>query len=76
MDFGFLGYMGIMALCLFCCPPIFTIIAVGITYALNKNKVISVSNQKILVIGIIFFIVSLIITCVFVEIVSNGVYAM
>lgn len=76
MDFGFLGYMGIMTLCLFCCPPIFTVIAIGVAYALNKNKIIAVSNQQIFVIGIIFFVISTITTCMFIEIASNGVYAM
>jgi hypothetical protein len=76
MDFGFLGYMGIMTLCLFCCPPAITAVAVVIAIDLNQRKVIAVSNQQIWLWGIIFFVLAVIITCTFVQIASNGVYAM
>jgi len=76
MDFGFLFYMGLMTLCFICYPPLITIVIVGIVFTLNKTKVIAVSNQQILVFGIIFFILALMGTCVFVQIASSGVYAM
>ena len=76
MDFGFLGYMGIMTLCLLCCPPVITAIAVAIALELNKRKVITVSNQQIWLLGIIFFVLVIITNCIFVQIASTGVYAM
>ena len=76
MDFGFLGYMGILTICLFCCPPITTGVAIVIALDLNKRKVISVSKEQIILFGIIFFVLVAIVSCVFVNIADNGVYAM
>lgn len=67
--------MGILTLSLICCPPIITIVAVGIVLALNKLKIITVSNQQVLVFGIISFIVALTATCIFAQIVSSRLYA-
>jgi hypothetical protein len=76
MDFGFLGYMGIMTLCLFCCPPIITAVAVAVALDLKRRKEIDLSDQQIWLFGIIFFVLAVIVACIFVQIASNGVYAM
>jgi hypothetical protein len=76
MDFGYLFYMGFITLVVLCCPPIIAFVAVGIIDILNRKKVINVSNRQILVLGIISFIIAFLMTSLFVQIASNGVYAM
>jgi len=76
MDFGFLGYMGLLTIYLFCCPPTLTAIAIGSALALNKRKAINLSNQQIWLFGIIFYVVAIVLTCVFIQVAGNKIYAM
>jgi hypothetical protein len=76
MDFGFFLYMGVMTLCLICVPPTLTIIGTAAVLALRMAKVIQISNRQVIIIGGVLLFLACVLTWLFVELATNGVYAM
>jgi hypothetical protein len=76
MDIGFLFYMGFISLCIICFPPVLTIIATAMIFALGKMNIISVSNRQVLAIGAILLFVCFVATCLIAQYASKDVYAM